>query len=526
MNLSKCLLITFLGVALLLAVSFLTLYLTRKSTKEESDEPEESLEQKSKAISDKLEKQLEENRKEMMSELEKQREQYVKLSQERFQADIKGLKSMYPYIEDKKIVIPEVMDLELMLDVNLPELGEVTYYKVKDQKITVVRGQRENVVKFTHQRPVATFNVASVQIEGKSYPVPRVNDVTLLTSMSLLSDIRYPYFLIISPTGKTPILFENMGDRFEHMDMPVDNFEDSMRQKAKEFGRDIVTSPEPAPTPAQMPESEPEPVVPEEREAVVFNLTANENFKAGSLEFEANIADQFNKYTKYFYLDTDQGFQAKSYTANGQEQTGLPLNKNLHSILVYMLKGTYGPPLVVKISYPKETEYYRNDLNNRWVLMDGSHLEESLDYTNSLVHDTAAVNLARRSDYYRNGGGDSNVETTKDVNVYVDTDKPMAGWSTFIHKLEMEEGEDRVFTVTHLLFGKGQSQTREIKNCRQVEVFMRSDDPTLIPQVICARYADGKYEYLVYDGSSQYVLDSSITNENLEDKLPALNRKQ
>ncbi|UKJ88568.2 hypothetical protein MACJ_001812 [Theileria orientalis] len=519
MNLSKCLLITFLGVALLLAVSFLTLYLTRKSTNEDSDDSSGAKQDESKAIADRLEKQLEENRKEMMSELEKQRDQYVKLSQERFQADIKGIKDFYPDLGKNKIEIPEAIDLELMLDVNLPELGEVTHYKVKDQKITVVRGQRDQVVKFTHQRPVSTFNVSSVQIEGKSYPVPRVNDVMLLTSMSLLSDFRYPYFLIVSPSGKTPILFENMGDRFVVLDSPVDSFEDTMREKAKKFGRDRVKTPEPAPMPR--PETVSEPMIPVEREAIQFNLTANKNYTSGAVEFEANVADQFGKYIKYYYMDPDQGFQAKSFIANGQEQTGLPLNKNLHSILVYMLKGTNGPPLVVKIAYPKENEYYRNDLNNRWVLIDGSHLEETLDYTNSLVNDAVALNMGRRSDYYRNGGGDSNVEQTKDVNVYVDTDKPLAGWSTFIHRLEVG-GNPHDFNITKLVFGDGASQKREMKKCKQVEVYMRSDDPTLIPKVICAKYANGTDEYLVYDGSSQYVPTNEITNQNLEEKLRSL----
>ncbi|UKK00961.1 hypothetical protein MACK_001772 [Theileria orientalis] len=519
MNLSKCLLITFLGVALLLAVSFLTLYLTRKSTREDSDDSGESELNEPKEISDKLEKQLEENRKEMMSELEKQRDQYLKVSQERFQADIQGIKNRYPDLGEKPIEIPKAIDLELMLDVNLPELGEVTYYKVKDQKITIMRGQRDEVVKFTHQRPVSTFNVSSVQIEGKSYPVPRVDDVLLLTSMSLLSDIRYPYFLMVSPSGKTPIIFENVGDRFVVLDRPVDSFGDAMREKAKEFGRERVKTPEPEPIP--MPESEPEPVVPEEREPVEFNLTANENFKAGSLEFEANVADEFEKYTKYYYLDRNRGFQAKSFTANGEEQTGLPLNKDLHSILVYMLKGTKGPPLVVKVAYPKENEYYRNDLNNKWVPMDGSNLEASLDYTSSLVHDTVVLNLGRRSDYYRNGGGDSNVEETKDVNVYVDTDKPLAGWSTFIHKLEVE-GDGHNFTITKLVFGDGASQKREMKKCKQVEVYMKSDDPTLIPKVICARYEDDTYEYLVFDSSSQYVPDSELTDEKLDEHLRKL----
>ncbi|UKJ88545.1 hypothetical protein MACJ_001788 [Theileria orientalis] len=178
-------------------------------------------------------------------------------------------------------------------------------------------------------------------------------------------------------------------------------------------------------------------------------------------------------------------------------------------------------PTHVKIEYPKENEYYRNDLNNRWVLIDGSHLEETLDYTNSLVNDAVALNMGRRSDYYRNGGGDSNVEQTKDVNVYVDTDKPLAGWSTFIHRLEVG-GNPHDFNITKLVFGDGASQKREMKKCKQVEVYMRSDDPTLIPKVICAKYANGTDEYLVYDGSSQYVPTNEITNQNLEEKLRSL----
>ncbi|XP_955521.1 uncharacterized protein TA17450 [Theileria annulata] len=529
MKVNRVLLYTLPVIGILLAGSFLIYNFTRKrpekvdlvsdlsklkdELKKTEDEWARGVEEMQKDLADKAR----EEHKKTMDELDKQQKEQIQSFEKHFKARY-----------------TEIPSVDFILDVSLPVTTPTKYQSgshiVSLSKTTFTRDPE--LVDYTHTLEGQNFEVGSLQFCGKKYKVPKIK-TNMITSIAFKNDPGFCYFLLVPGPASSPTFFKNNGTDFE-ICYKYPNIKQEMLELGVKFGRITQPTPTPETTPVTKPAFEPitPAVAPEPSKTVpptsafVFNLTINNSFTIGTEQVKLTISSEFgNKYKAYKYFVTDGKINPTMFTIGNNTQSGLPVNEGFDSITVYFHNeplATNDIPLLV--SFNQGSKNFLNSGDNNWHESETSFFEEELDYVNSKLNNIVSLNLSRRSDYYRNGSGSSNVEKSKDMNVYVETDKPVLSWSTYTHKLEDggQGGPVRGFYIGKLLFGDREFRIKPQGQIESVDVYGKNFEPFAnAPTVFSVNYTNGDQEYYVFT-YSEYLVDKNINSSNLEQKLQSI----
>nr|AMY16414.2 hypothetical protein [Theileria lestoquardi] len=368
----------------------------------------------------------------------------------------------------------EIPNVDFILDVNVPVTTPTKYqtgpHTVSLSKTTFTKDP--DLVDYTHTLEGYTFVVSSLKFCGKTYKVPKIK-TNIITSYAFKNDPGFCYFLMAPGTESRPLFFKNNGDEFE-LCSKFPNIKGEMLELAKKFGR---TAPSGLPKPetpispgvAPQPSMTPHPTSP-----FAFNLTVNDSFIVGSVQVKLTLSSEFqSNYKAYKYSVTGGKITPTSFTIGNNTQSGLPVNESFDSVTVYFFNQPLSKdttPLLVSFD---QTKNFLNLGNNNWRQSRTTLVEQELNLVYSKLNSVVCLNLSRRSDYYRNGTGSSNVEETKDMNVYVEVDKPTLSWSTYTHKLEDggQGGSPKSFYIGKLLFGDRKFNVNPEGEIQSVEVY-------------------------------------------------------
>lgn len=543
MRVKKVLLYTLPVVGILLAGSLIIFNFVRKRPeKEEELKPPSALEDELKKREEESRKRMEEMQKEI---LEKKLREGKKALEELEKREKEVVDEFAKHLKKPEERLPKII---LTLDSGFPTVDPITYtsgvYMVAVSKTTFTSDS--DLVDFTHTLLGIKFLVTGVQFGGKTYTIKPI-EATMATSIAFAADPGFCYFLLIPGPDSKPIFFKNDGDKFLRC-VGYPKVKEEIIEMATKFNRlpkgvEIPAPPgvkpeAPTPTPTtitpSVPPTIPTPITPSAPPTTPptglnFNLTVQNKFMIGSQEVKLNITHEYEGvYEAHKYFIERGSFTPTSFSIGDLPQTGLPVNQTVDTIVVYFHRVTMGEPvgipLIVLIFYKNQSRKYLNKGNGNWEESKALLFREELDYLDSIFNDFVTVNLSRRSDYYRNGTGTSEIEQTLDMNVYVEPDTPCAGWTTYIHKLEEggEGGIEKPFQIRQLWFSKQKFDIFPMGKVSIVNVYGKNDEPlSYAPSIFSVIREDGIQIFYVR-AYSQYLLDSSVNPQNLPQKLNTL----